>query len=216
MPLRTAGAQARAMLVEAAARLWQVDADNLETRDSHVINPAGGQRASYGELLAIISREGIAPPEDVKLKDPADFIILGKGRRRHEGPSKVDGSAIFGIDVKLPGMLYGSIARCPVFDGKVVSFDASEAMKIAGVVKAKQISNGVVVLARDYWTAKKGRDALKITWDEGPNAELSSEGFYKEYRELADQPGMLAEDIGDSVSVIAGSKRKVEAVYEMP
>lgn len=216
MPLRTAGAQARAMLVEAAARLWRVDLDSLETRDSHVINPADGQRASYGELLAIISREDIAPPEDVKLKDPADFIILGKGRRRHEGPSKVDGSAIFGIDVKLPDMLYGSIARCPVFGGKVVSFDASEAIKIAGVVKAKQISNGVVVLAKDYWTAKKGRDALKVTWDEGPNAKLSSEGFYKEYRELAEQPGMLAEDIGDSVAVIAKADRKVDAVYEMP
>ena len=216
MPLRTAGAQARSMLVEAAANLWQVAPGTLNTRDGQVINPANNERASYGELLAIISREGITAPENVSLKDPADFRILGKGMRRHEGPSKVDGSALFGIDVKLPGMLYGSMARCPVYGGKVASFDDSKALKIPGVVKAKQISNGVVVLAKDYWTAKKGRDALEVSWDEGPNAKLSSEGFYREYRELADQPGMLAEDIGDSVAAIASSDRKLEAVYEMP
>ncbi len=216
LPLRTAGAQARAMLVEAAAKNWQVAANSLSTKDGYVIDSTGSRRASYGELLATITREGITPPENVTLKNPQDFSILGKGMRRHEGPSKVDGSAVFGIDVKLPGMLYGSMARCPVFGGKVASFDDSEALKIAGVIKAKQISNGVVVLAKDYWTAKKGRDALKIQWDEGPNAKLSSEGFYREYREMADKPGMLAEDIGDSISVIAKSDRTLEAVYEMP
>jgi isoquinoline 1-oxidoreductase subunit beta len=214
--LRTAGAQARAMFIEAAARDWQAAPGELITRDSSVVWPAGQREARYGELLATIIENDIQPPTEVALKAAADFKILGRARLRQEGRSKVDGSAVFGIDVKLPDMLYGSVARCPVYGGKVARYDDTAALAIAGVVKTKQISAGVAVLAKDYWTAKKGRDALVIEWDEGPNAALSSEGFYQEYRALADQPGMLAEDIGDAKATIAGSDRQLEAVYEMP
>ncbi len=216
LPMRTAGAQARAMFLEAAARLWGADRGELATRDGEVIWAAGDKRAGYGELVAVILREDIQPPAEVALKDPAQFTVLGKPRRRIEGRSKVDGSAVFGIDVKLPGMLYGSVARCPVYGGRVRSYDDSAARAIDGVVKTKQISSGVVVLARDYWTARKGRDALRVEWDEGPNAALSSEGFYREYRELAEQPGMLAENIGDAAAALADAGRTLEATYEMP
>jgi isoquinoline 1-oxidoreductase beta subunit len=221
LPMRTAGAQARAMVLEAAARLWAADRSALTTRDSEVIWEAGGKRASYGELVAVIQREDIQPPAEVALKAPAQFTLLGKPRRRIEGHAKVDGSAVFGIDIKLPGMLYGSVARCPVYGGRVRSYDDTAALAIDGVVKAKPISSGVVVLARDYWTARKGRDALKVEWDEGPNAALSSDGFYREYRQLAEQPGMLAENIGDAVAALerAGQEKAgqtLEATYEMP
>ncbi len=214
--LRTAGAQARSMFVDAAAQKWQTAPSELTTRDSHVIWQAGKREASYGDLLATIIAHDIAPPAEVALKEASDFKILGKPRLRHEGRSKVDGSAIFGIDVKLPNMLYGSVARCPVYGGKVAHYDDKAALAITGVVKTKQISAGVVVLAKDYWTAKRGRDALEIQWDEGPNAALSSARFYEEYRLLADQPGMLAENIGDAQSVIANSDSPLEAIYEMP
>ncbi len=216
LQLRTAGAQARAMFLAAAAQRWQMDGKQLETRDSQVLWPAAGKQATYGQLLSTIIDENIQPPEQVSLKDPAKFNILGKPRLRQEGLSKVNGSAVFGIDIKLPGMLYGSVARCPVYGGKVATYDDSAALVIKGVVKSKRISAGVVVLAKDYWTARKGRDALKIQWDEGPNAALSSEQFYREYRALADEPGMLAEDIGDAKTVIASSDNTLEAVYEMP
>jgi isoquinoline 1-oxidoreductase beta subunit len=216
MPLRSAGAQARAMLMLAAAVHWGTTIDQLRTASSQVFWDKAGLQATYGELLEIIVQNDIQAPEDVRLKDPSQFTILGKPRLRKEGPSKVDGSAVFGIDIKLPNMLYASIARCPVYGGKASSYDDSKAMRIKGVVKTKQISGGVAVLAQDYWTARKGRDALKIQWDDGPNAKLYSEQFYKDYRELSKTPGMLAENIGDSLSVIETAERTLEAVYEMP
>ena len=216
LPMRTAGAQARAMFLQAAAVHWQTEINSLETEDSHVIWRAANRRIAYGELIPVIDAHTIEAPTEVILKTPAEFKVLGKGQRRFEGPEKVTGAAVFGIDIKLPGMLYGSVARCPVYGGKVKSFDDKAALAIPGVVKAKAISAGVVVLAKDYWTAKKGRDALVVDWEEGPNAELSSEQFYQEYRAMAETPGMLAEDIGDSVSALADASRKLEVTYEMP
>ena len=216
VPMRTAGAQVRVMLVEAAARLWQTDPSALSTRDSHVHWEAQGRAIPYGELIAVIEAENIEAPDAPQLKSPEAFRLLGKAQRRFEGPDKVDGSAVFGIDIKLPGMLYGSVARCPVYGGTVKSYDDTAALAIPGVIKAKVIDAGVVVLARDYWTAKKGRDALAINWDEGPNAALSAAQFYREYRQLAETPGMLAEDIGNSLDVLAQADNKLEVTYEMP
>ena len=142
MPMRTAGAKARAMLLEAASREWDVAMAELTTGDATVTHIETGRRATYGELLEVIHRLGIRPPETVSLKDPREFKILGKPARRYEGAGKVDGSAQFGIDIKLPDMLYGAIARPPVYGGSVIDFDATEALAMPGVVKAKAIRAG--------------------------------------------------------------------------
>ena len=216
MPMRTAGAKARAMLIEAASKEWGVPAAELTTGDATVTHADSGRRATYGELLAVIHRLDIQPPETVALKDPSEFKVLGKPARRYEGAGKVDGSAQFGIDIKLPGMLYGAIARPPVYGGSVIDFDATEALAMPGVVKAKAIRAGVVVLADSYWRAQKARAKLKINWDRGANDGVSTEQFYADYRALADTPGMLAEDIGDAQGVLEAADDVVEATYEMP
>ncbi len=216
LPMRTAGARARAMLLEAAAASWQVDVAELTTRNGVVYHDGSERNSTYGALLDAIAAFDIQPPESVRLKDPSEFKILGKPTRRYEGPGKVDGSAAFGIDLKLPGMLVGAIARPPVYGGKVIDFDATEALAMPGVVKVKQIRAGVVVLADTYWRAQKARAKLKINWDSGANQAVSTEQFYSDYRELAEQPGMLAEDIGDALGVLTQSDEVVEATYELP
>ena len=219
MPMRTAGAKARAMLLEAASKDWNVPAFELTTGDATVTHAGTGRNATYGELLETIHRLDIQPPETVTLKDPSEFKILGKPARRYEGAGKVDGSAEFGIDIKLPGMLYGAIARPPVHGGSVVDFDATEALAMPGVVKVKAIRAGVVVLADSYWRAQKARAKLEIEWDRGVNDGVSSEQFYADYRALADTPGLLAEDIGDAIGALDAAEASgsvVEATYEMP
>ena len=216
MPMRTAGAQARDLFMRAAALKWKVDISALETEFGEVIEKSGGRRSIYGDLLTTIEQEKLKVLTDVKLKNPNEFNVIGTKTRRIEGTEKVNGSAIYGIDIKLPGMLYGSVARCPVYGGKALSWDDSKTMSVKGVVKTKRISSGIAVLAKDFWSAKKGRDALEIAWDEGQNASLSSEKFYSEYRALASEPGMLAENIGDSLKELKEANETIEAVYEMP
>jgi isoquinoline 1-oxidoreductase beta subunit len=216
LPMRTAGAKARAMLVEAASQEWAVPPAELSTEAGVVSHSATGRRTTYGQLLESIHRLKIMPPDTVSLKDPSNFKVLGKPTKRYEGAAKVDGTAQFGIDLKLPGMLHGAIARPPVHGGRVVSFDATAALKMPGVVKVKAIGAGVVVLARSYWQAHKARGELNITWDRGDNDGVSSEQFYRDYRALAEQPGMLAEDIGDALGALSDADRVIESVYEMP
>lgn len=216
MPMRTAGAKARAMLLEAASRDWRVPTDELSTADATVAHAKTGRSATYGELLEVVHRLDIQPPETVTLKDPREFKILGKPTPRYEGAGKVDGSAQFGIDIKLPGMLYGAIARPPVYGGSVVDFDATEVLAMPGVVKVKAIRAGVVVLADSYWRAQKARAKLNVKWDRGVNDGVSTEQFYADYRALANTPGMLAEDIGDAQGVLEAADDVVEATYEMP
>ncbi len=216
IPLRTAGAKARAMLIDAASKKWDQPSETLHTSNGRVFSENGQRSANYGDLLHTIHAEGIVPPEKVDLKDPSKFKILGKPSRRHEGPSKVDGSAVFGIDIKLPDMLYGSIARCPVYGGTAKYYDTSATLKIPGVIKVKELSAGVVVLANSYWAALKGRKALKIEWEEGANSSLSSDLFFQKYRDLASKPGIVAENIGDSIASIRLSDNVIESVYEMP
>ena len=216
IPMRTAGAQARDLFMRAAALKWQVDISTLETQIGEVIEKSGGRRSTYGDLLTTIEQEKLKVLTDVNLKNPKEFKVIGTKTRRIEGTEKVNGSAIYGIDIKLPGMLYGSVARCPVYGGNALSWDDSKTMSVKGVVKTKRISSGIAVLAKDFWSAKKGRDALEIVWDEGKNASLSSEKFYSEYRALASKPGMLAENIGDSLKELKEANETIEAVYEMP
>ncbi len=211
-PFRQAGASAKALLVEAAAKKWGVDKSSLRTEDGHVIY--GDKRASYGALATAAA--ALPVPENVALKDPKDFKLIGTNVKRIEGESKVTGQAQFSMDVKLPDMLTAVVAHPPVCGGKVKSFNADKATAVPGVVKVKQIGSGVAVLAKDFWTARTARDEIEIEWDEGENAALSTEALCKEYLELADRPGNVAEDEGDAEATLSSAAKTVEGVYEVP
>ena len=169
--LRVAGAQVREMLVSAAAAKWKVDASTLSAANGMVTGP-GGKKASYGSLAAAAAK--LEAPKTPKLKDPKDFTIVGKRIPRLDTPMKTNGKAEFGIDVKLPGMVYASLEQCPVIGGKVKSFDGAKAKGMPGVVDVVSIGDGVAVVADTYWHAKKAREAVTVVWDEGAGATLSS------------------------------------------
>ncbi|HXS97711.1 MAG TPA: xanthine dehydrogenase family protein molybdopterin-binding subunit [Candidatus Limnocylindrales bacterium] len=213
-PLRRAGASARQMLVQAASQQWGVDAAQCQARNGVVINSATGAKLSYGALADAAAK--LTPPANVPLKDPSQFTIIGKPRKRLDTPSKVNGSAQFGIDVRLPGMLYAVVARCPVFGGKVASFDATKAKAMPGVKHVVQISNGVAVVAENTWAAAQARKALEVKFDEGQWAGQSSAGIAKLFVEKSQQPGAVARKDGDAAGVLAGAAKKIEAVYEAP
>ncbi|HEX3462711.1 MAG TPA: molybdopterin cofactor-binding domain-containing protein [Candidatus Elarobacter sp.] len=178
LPLRRAGATARAMLVAAAAAEWDVPPSSCTTRESVVYHVASGRRATYGNLAAAASR--LPVPADVALKRAADFRLIGRARQRTDIPPKVNGSAIFGIDVRIPGMKYAAIARSPVFGGRVKSYDARRALAVPGVDRVVRISNGIAVVGNNTWAAFKGKSAVSVVWDEGANAKLSSEKLFAE------------------------------------
>jgi len=213
-PLRKAGAAAREMLVAAAAQAWAVDKSECRAARGAVAHARTRRRATYGQLAALAA--ALPVPQDPALKDPKDWKILGTAVKRLDTPSKVDGSAEFGIDVKRPGMLVAVVARCPTFGGKVASFDATKAKAVAGVKDVVQISSGVAVVADGYWNAKKGRDALEVTWDDGSNAQVSSAGISQLLAETAQKPGAQARHDGDPDVALAGAANKVDATYELP
>jgi isoquinoline 1-oxidoreductase beta subunit len=211
-PMRQAGATARAMLMQAAAQKWSVDAAQLRTENGFVIGPAG--RLSYGSLADAAMR--LPVPENVAVKDPKSFRLIGTSAKRLDTRGKVSGGTKFGIDAKVPGMLYAVTQRCPVFGGKVVSFDATKAKAVPGVKDVVQISNGVAVLAENTWSAMQGRRALSIQWDEGANANLSSATIRAAMVAMAEKPGVVGRSNGDAAAVMAGAGKKLEAVYEAP
>lgn len=210
--LRRVGASARSMLITAAAREWQVDAALLHTENGYVFGPAG-KKATYGELVE--KSTGIIPPkpEGLKLKDPKDFKFIGKSLNRIEVQSKINGSAIFGLDVTIPGMLVAVIERPPVFGSKVKSFNPAKAKSVPGVKYVVQIERGIAVVATGYWAAKKGREVLEINWDLGPL--LDSEKLRDDYLALAETPGKIAAKEGD-ITNTSGAAKIIEAVYELP
>lgn len=212
--LRQAGAAAREMLITAAAQRWNVDRTKCRAENNAVINTETGQRASFGSLAEDASK--LPVPANVPLKDPKQFRLIGKATRRLDTPSKVDGSATFGIDVRRPGMQYAVIARCPVFGGKLASLDASRAKAVPGVKSVVQISNGVAVLADNTWNAMEGRRALAIQWDEGPTAAMNSTRLSQMLADKIQQPGAVARKDGDAAAVIASAAKKIEAIYEVP
>jgi len=213
-PLRKAGAQARAMLVAAAAKTWSVDAAGCRAALGAVTHGATGKKLTYGQLVATAAT--LPVPADVPLKDPKDWKILGKRTHRLDTPLKVDGRAQFGIDVRVPGMLVAVIARSPVFGGKVKSFDAAAAKAVPGVRNVVQVSTGIAVVADGYWAARKGRVALTIDWDEGPTAAVSSESISQLFAQRAEQVGAVARHDGDPDAAMGTALSKVEADYEMP
>src|SRR5881396_1282506 len=213
-PLRKAGAAAREMLVAAAAETWGVDKSACHADKGAVIHAPSKRVLTYGKLVAKAAT--VPLPHDVPLKDPKEWKILGTRVRRLDTPPKVDGSAQFGIDVKVPGMLVAVIARSPVFGGKVKSFDAVKAKAVPGVRQVVQISSGVAVVADGYWPAKKGRDALEITWDEGPTASVSSATISQLFAQRAEQPGAVARHDGAPDTALPTAPTKLDAVYELP
>jgi isoquinoline 1-oxidoreductase subunit beta len=211
-PMRKAGATARAMLVAAAAQTWKADAADCRTEKGVVIHKSG-RKLSYGALAEKAAK--LAPPKDVKLKDPSQFTLLGKsGTKRVDTAAKSNGKAKYGLDVYLPGMLTAVIASPPVPGGKAVSVNDAKAKAVPGVRQVVQIPAGVAVLADGYWAAKLGRDALEIQWDHGANASLSSEGISKMLSAGAAAGGAVGRNEGD-VKTAAPAKR-IEAEYEAP
>jgi isoquinoline 1-oxidoreductase subunit beta len=176
---RKMGAMARLMLISAAAEKWSVHPESCSVKNGFVIPAASGKKTSYGSVAEAASK--LKPPTVIPLKEPEKFILVGKSTRRLDTPSKTNGTAQFGLDVKLPGMVYAVVARPPVFGGKVSSVDAAEALKIPGVRAVEQVPSGVAVIADRYWAAKLGRDKLKVKWDDGENANLSISKMTEEF-----------------------------------
>src|SRR5713101_994381 len=212
--LRRMGAMARIMLVDAAAQKWGVDASTCHVQKGLVIHTASGRKASYGSLAESASQS--KPPQNISLKDPKNFSLIGKSTHRLDTPSKLDGSAQFGLDVRVPGMLFALVARPPVFGGKVASVDSAEALKISGVRVVEQIPSGVVVVAERFWAAKQARDKLKISWDEGENAHLSTNEMLQEFSRLSASPGAIAKKTGDPASALADAAKTITAEYDVP
>ena len=211
-PMRKAGAAARAMLIAAAADTWKADAADCRTEKGMVIHK-NGKKLSYGALAERAAK--LTPPKDVKLKDPAQFTLLGKsGTKRLDTAAKSTGKAKYGLDVYLPGMLTAVIAYPPVPGGKAVSVNDAKAKAVPGVRQVVQIPAGVAVLADGYWPAKLGRDALEIQWDHGANASLSSEGISKMLSAGAAAGGAVGRNEGDFKD--AKPAKKIEAEYEAP
>jgi len=212
--LREAGAKARAMLVAAAAKEWRVAASELTVDKSVVYHAASNRHASFGSLVK--SAAALPAPAAVQLKDPKNFKLIGKQTTRVDSPAKCDGTAQFTLDVKMPGMLVALLRRPPLFGATVKSFDGSAALAISGVVKVIQVPRGVAVLARDFWAAKLGRDALKVEWDDSTAEMRSSAAIMDHYRRLADQPALSARKQGDATQAFKDSARKITAAFEFP
>jgi isoquinoline 1-oxidoreductase beta subunit len=213
-PLTKAGAAAREMLIATAAQRWAVEASTCRAESGGIVHRATKRRLGYGALVEDAAKFPV--PEKPTLKDPKDYKFIGKPIKRLDTPSKVNGSAGFGIDVRLPHILHASVARCPVFGGKVKRFDASKAKGVPGVTHIVEISSGVAVVATNTWSAMQGRRALEITWDEGPNSANTTDAIRKLFAERAQQPGAIARKEGDVEAGLSGAAKKVEAVYEVP
>ncbi|MGB8324495.1 MAG: xanthine dehydrogenase family protein molybdopterin-binding subunit [Candidatus Acidiferrum sp.] len=211
---RKVGATARIILVQAAAQQWKVEPASCHVENGVVIHAATGRRATYGSLASAAAT--LTPPTDVPLKNPKDFTLVGKSTRRLDTPPKVNGTAQFGLDVNLPGMLTAVVARPPCFGGHVKKFDASETLKIPGVKSAVEIPSGVAVIAQGFWPAKLGRDKLQIEWDLGPNAALSTDQMLRDFSETSKTAGAIAKKTGDPQAALKSAAKTITAEYDVP
>jgi isoquinoline 1-oxidoreductase beta subunit len=212
--LREAGGKARAMLLGAAAKLWRVPVAELTVVKGIVYHPASKRQASFGSLVAVAS--SMPTPDQITLKQPGEFKLIGHQAARVDIPAKVDGTAQFTLDVVMPGMLVALLKRPPLFGATVKSFDAAAANAIPGVVKVGQVPQGVAVVAKSFWAAKQGRDALAVQWDDSNAEKRSSAALMDEYRRLADQPALSARKQGDSALAIRNAAHKLSASFEFP
>jgi isoquinoline 1-oxidoreductase beta subunit len=212
--LRQAGATARAMLLAAAAQRWRVDVSALRTEDGRVLTADGKSSATYGELAD--SAAALEVPKNVPLKDPAQFRFIGKPQPRLDNVLKVSGRAQFGLDVDLPNMLVAVVARSPVVGGRLKGFNDSDTRAIPGVVEVRQVPTGVAVYAENTWAAIRGRDALKLLWDEGEHAEFSTNKLRAEYRKRLTQPAYVAKTAGDVPAALRSAAQRIDVEYELP
>jgi isoquinoline 1-oxidoreductase beta subunit len=228
MPMRQIGASARAMLEAAAAKRWGVPAGEVKAANHEVLHNASGRRIGFGDLAADAAKEPVPSIEGLKLKDPKDFRYLGKGEISIVDLHDITtGAAHYGSDTRLPGMKYAVVARPPVTGGKPVSFDAAEAMKVSGVEKVMAVKGwpwpskfqplgGVAVIARNTGAAIKGRDALKVVWDDGPNGKYDSVAYRAELEEAARKPGLIVRKEGDVDAALKGADKVIVGEYYLP
>jgi isoquinoline 1-oxidoreductase beta subunit len=211
-PMRKAGAAAREMLISAAALEWGVARSACKAANGAVLHAASNRRLTYGQLVSKASAQPI--PSDVPLKQAKDYQTVGKPVARLDIPSKVDGTAEFGIDFRVPGMRYAALARCPVIGGKVASFDDKESKKIAGVGYVGKISDATVAVVADtVWSALEGRRVLNVQWDEGPNKDLNTAAIFESLKKAASNKAVTLYATGDASK---GSGRRIEAEYQLP
>jgi isoquinoline 1-oxidoreductase beta subunit len=224
-PLRRAGATVRELMITAAAQKWNVPKKDCEAKKGTVVHEDSGRNATYGELVTAARKLPIPDPDKVELKDESEFQLIGHATPRVDIPSKVNGSAGFGIDVRVPEMLFAVVARCPTFGGKPAKVDVAKAKATPGVRNVFEIpalgadmftAGGVVVVADSTWSAMKGRDALQITWDNGKAASESTAALRESLRAGAEKRGKSVRNDGDVDAEIAKSAKRVEAVYEVP
>lgn len=211
---RQAGAAARLMLIEAAAKRFNVAPSEIRTESGVVI--AGEQRATYGELADDAGKLPVPDPASIKLKEAKDWKLIGKPTKRLDTPEKITGRAKFGMDVQFDGLMTAMVARSPVFGGSVKSFEGAGALAIPGVRKVVQVPTGVAVIADHYWAAKLGRDALTVEWDLGPNIDLDSQALLERFRKLATTPGTSASQAGDTKAALAKAAKTIDVEYSVP
>ncbi|MEZ4293434.1 MAG: xanthine dehydrogenase family protein molybdopterin-binding subunit [Polyangiaceae bacterium] len=214
IPMRAAGAAARHMLVTAAATMWGVEPASCTTENGAVLHPPSNKRATYGSLTEKAS--AVPAPAEPTLKTPDKFRLIGKPIPRLDAAAKAAGKVEFGIDVQRPGMVIATVARSPVFGGKATKWDAAAASAVKGVKKVLAVTGGVAVVAEHFWAAKKGAEALAVTWDEGPGASISSDKLTQAAAALAKKPGNVADSRGDADKALKTAAKKIEAVYELP
>src|SRR5262245_36009628 len=213
-PLRQAGATARTMLVAAAAKRWNVDPGSCRTQSGAVLHAPTRRRLKYGELTAEAAR--LPVPDNVALKRQEDFKLIGTPAKRLDTPAKVNGTAVYGIDVQPPGVKIATLAQSPVFGGRVKNLDDAAAKAVKGVRQIVRLDDAVAVVADHMGAAKKGLAALKIEWDDGPHAKLTTEAVAGELEKATLNPGAVAQNIGDVDRAMASAVTKVEATYHLP
>ena len=213
-PLREAGATARTMLVAAAAERWSVDAKSCRAQNGEVVHASTGRRLGYGELAAAAATMPV--PTGVALKAPSEFKLIGTPAKRLDLPAKVNGTAVYGIDVRPPGVKIATLAQSPVFGGRVKSLDDTVAKAVKGVRQIVRLDDAVAVVADHMGAAKKGLAALKIEWDDGPHAKLTTADVARELEQATLASGAVAQNIGDAEKAMAGAVTKIEATYQVP
>lgn len=213
-PMRQAGATARIMLVAAAAKRWGVDPSSCTAENGEVLHSATQRRAKYGDLAADAALQSV--PENVPLKRREDFKLIGTPAKRLDTPAKVNGTAIYGIDVKLPDLKFATLAQSPVFGGRVKSVDDTAAKAVKGVRQIVRLDDAVAVVADHMGAAKKGLAALTIEWDDGPHAKLSTDDILHELEQATLTPGAVVQNIGDVAKAMQGAVTKIDATYHVP
>jgi isoquinoline 1-oxidoreductase beta subunit len=225
VPLRQAGAAAREMLILAAAKKWEVGPETCKARNGYVAHGHPERTLRYGELVGDAAKQPMPNLKTVALKNSDEFTIVGHDKHRLDSTAKTNGDAKFGIDSRVPGMVYAVVARCPVFGGKLTSFDAEKAKAVPGVLdifsfetagRAASVTGGVAIVAANSWAAMQGRKALMVKWDEGAAASESTEELRKHFLENAARAGKVVRNDGDADGAIAGGAKKIDAVYELP